>query len=248
MRTGRLLTNYCHRQNRLGLEKINLTYCPLIREQNNENWKLKTPSLHPQFFFQAHLQSWFFSPHSFRWCRATGVCNAQSLPLLPHTFPSAPACILGFLPQDTILHELTLHRQRFKKLSNTGPLLRVQSCRNGLLQHGSHAAPHPGSLQHPWLLSSFLQAKPTCCSVGVLQRLQWGPSGFIWNLCSGAWRASCPSPPQTWESAGLFLSHFSLSSVSHVSQSISYPFLNKLPLRAQAASLFVTPGYKNLAT
>lgn len=87
MRTGRLLTNYCHRQNRLGLEKINLTYCPLIREQNNENWKLKTPSLHPQFFFQAHLQSWFFSPHSFRWCRATGVCNAQSLPLLPHTFP-----------------------------------------------------------------------------------------------------------------------------------------------------------------
>lgn len=60
MRTGRLLTNYCHRQNRLGLEKINLTYCPLIREQNNENWKLKTPSLHSQFFFQAHLQSWFF--------------------------------------------------------------------------------------------------------------------------------------------------------------------------------------------
>lgn len=248
MRTGRLLTNYCHRQNRLGLEKINLTYCPLIREQNNENWKLKTPSLHPQFFFQAHLQSWFFSPHSFRWCRATGVCNAQSLPLLPHTFPLLQPVLWG-------------SSHRIPSFMNWP--YRGSGSRSSPTQvHSSECSPagtgcsSMGPTQLPIqaacsiLGSSPASSKPNPpAAVWRCSRGSNGvPSGLIWNLCFGAWRASCPSPPQTWESAGLFLSHFSLSSVSHVSQSISYPFLNKLPLRAQAASLLVTPGYKNLAT
>ena len=150
------------------------------------------------------------------------------------------------------------------------------SFRTALLQHRSTWLTTPSALL-PWTLLHGCSSFPGPALVGALHGLQ-PPSGYICccTMCSSmatsavghrgnsrvhctsllgcrkilrcTWSASCPPPALTLRVAGLFLSHFSLFSLSYCCAVLFFsPFLNLLSHRhSQHHSLAQSSGQQQI--
>lgn len=81
IKTGRSLTHYLHRQNRLNLGNINLIYCQIKLELDDEKQRreLKTPfPLYSPLCF-CPVPTSCLQSHCSNWCFSTVYCNLRSL-------------------------------------------------------------------------------------------------------------------------------------------------------------------------